>query len=375
MSKPRPSPPVGGWDSSHQRQGDRARRERRAATGRRRVSRARSAPHAKLAYATRLDSAVGPPLQPAAIPSAVASGKIVTVSGHAHGHHGEIWQGVRSHDGLSLERCLLTFPRPDLRSKCTLQLVPNSTTVSVTPEHKAKTRKAIRLALDRLGLTGWGAVALVDSRIPVGKGQGSTTADIVAALRATRLAARRLNPRSSYLLDDDALARIAVEAEQASDSIMFDSKAVLFAHRRGYVIEALGEWPPLRALAFDTDEGGFVDTLAHPPARYSSAEISRHQVLVAALRRAFQTKDPALLGKVATRSAELNQRFLPTKQFDALLSAIDKCGAVGLSISHSGTVAALLFDASSHDLDHRLQRGREVLRSIGIHTAKAIAIG
>jgi uncharacterized protein involved in propanediol utilization len=326
-------------------------------------------------YARALGNPAERPSETVSIPSAALPGRIITVRGEAHGHHGEIWQGVLPRDGNALERCLLTLPRPDLRSRCVLKLVPDKPVVTIVPEHKAKTRRAIRLALDRLGLSHWGATALVDSSIPEGKGQGSTTADVVAALRAVRAATRRLWPGNACLLDDHVLAKIAVEAEQASDSIMFDSKAVLFAHRRGYVIEALGEWPRMKALAFDTDVSGFVDTLKHPPARYTSAEISEHRVLVAALRRAFRTNDPALLGKVATRSAQLNQRFLPTKQFDALHRAVYRSGAVGLCVSHSGTVAALLFDAIQPDLDRRLRQGRGELRSIGISAATTIVVG
>jgi catechol 2,3-dioxygenase-like lactoylglutathione lyase family enzyme len=54
----------------------------------------------------------------------------------------------------------------------------------------------------------------------------------------------------------------------------------------------------------DTEPGGSVDTLDHPPATYDDVEIDTFQVLRAALRRVVTNHDVALLGQVATSMIE-----------------------------------------------------------------------
>jgi uncharacterized protein involved in propanediol utilization len=42
--------------------------------------------------------------------------------------------------------------------------------------------------------------------------------------------------------------------------------------------------------------------------------------------------------------AELNQRFVPMRSFDQVRVLAERHGALGIQISHSGTVAGILFE-------------------------------
>jgi uncharacterized protein involved in propanediol utilization len=186
--------------------------------------------------------------------------------------------------------------------------------------------------------------------VPVGLGMGSSTSDVIAATRAvTDCYGVRLAP--------EEIARLAVLAERASDSIMIDDRVVLFAHREGRVLEVLGYGlPPLVVVGCVSQTAPCVDTLEFPQAEYDEREVATFQVLRAALRRAVSTGDASLLGRVATASARINQRFLPKPELDFLIGLSSQVGATGVQVAHSGTVVGLLFDARRPDLAARVDQ-------------------
>jgi uncharacterized protein involved in propanediol utilization len=77
--------------------------------------------------------------------------------------------------------------------------------------------------------------------------------------------------------------------------------------------------------------------------RDEDARAAEYGMLIARARAAFRTRDLAAIAQVATRSAELNQGVLPMRGFEELRSMTATAGCLGLQISHSGTVAGLLF--------------------------------
>ena len=87
--------------------------------------------------------------------------------------------------------------------------------------------------------------------IPAGKGMGSSSADVAAAVWATgKAAGRERCPPAD-------IAEIALSVEP-TDGVMFPGIA-LFDHRRGRIAESLGPPPPLEVIVID--RGGQVDTL------------------------------------------------------------------------------------------------------------------
>ncbi len=159
-------------------------------------------------------------------------------------------------------------------------------------------------------------------------------------------------------------------AETASDSLMYDESVVLFAQREGTVIEDFGyRMPPLRVLGFgsrpeDGDRG--VDTLSFAPARYGREEIELFARLRAMLREAVQTKNVQLLGEVATRSTEVNQRHLPIARLGRIKHIAREAGALGVQAAHSGDIAGLLFDRDDPEVEGRVALAGRLLREIGI---------
>lgn len=274
-------------------------------------------------------------------------------------HHGELLQGVFTGEHDKMRRALVTLPLSSRGTRASFRHVPVSaggSTVTVTPKYKAKARTATELALQVCVQKGAASVShggylnLV-SNVPVGLGMGSSTSDVIAAIKA-------VTDYYRVRLASNEIARLAVLAERASDSIMIEDRVVLFAHREGRVLEVLGyELPPLLVIGCVSQTvPGVVDTLEFPPAEYDDREVATFQVLRAAMRRAVSTGDVGLLGRVATASARINQRFLPKPELDFLIGLATRAGAAGVQVAHSGTLAGLLFDARRPDLAARIDQ-------------------
>ncbi|SMH40549.1 kinase [Mesorhizobium australicum] len=268
--------------------------------------------------------------------------------GTAIGHHGELLQGVFEDRNGQLHRGLVTLPLARLTSKATFTLTGTST-ITAHPDDKTKAGLAARLTLDRLDIAE-GGVLRIESGIPVGHGYGSSTADVVAAIRAVAAA-------HNAKLRPSRIGQLAVAAEQASDAIAFDENAVLFAQREGVVLEHFGgSLPPLLLVGFKASGGRPIDTLKLPPARYDSTEIQQFRVLRALISRAVRYQDPDCLGRAATVSARISQRHLPKRHFDRVIEIAEDAGACGVQVAHSGSLLGILFDRAGKDLRHRAGR-------------------
>lgn len=284
-----------------------------------------------------------------------------TGTGHANGHHGEILQGAFRMDGV-LRRGLVTLPCPSYWSEATVALDSDrAARLSVRPGWKTKARRAVVLALDALRIADVGGVVHVASNIEPGRGCGSSTSDVTAAIHATLDALGRSLPR-------EAIARLAVAAEGASDATFWD-RPVLFAQRQGLVIEDFGSpLPPIEVLAFGMARGGAgIDTLAFPAPRYGDREVERFEELRSELRLALARSDSRGIAAVATRSAELNQRYLPQPGFDEIAALAPRVGAIGIQVAHSGEVGGLLFEPGP-SVEWSTRRAGQELKAMGLDT-------
>ncbi|GIG56166.1 kinase [Longispora fulva] len=282
--------------------------------------------------------------------------------GYAPAHHGELLQGMFRDASGGLRRALVTLPQTTRGTRAVFRPSQNHWGVVGSPG-LTKVRRAAVLALrefaGRPGAAKGGHIEIV-SDVPVGIGMGSSTSDVTAAIRAVA-------DYHGVTLSREELGRLAVLAECASDPVMIDDRVVLFAHRDGVVLETLGHrLPPLLVVGCDTRPGDSVDTDRFPPAEYGDREIGFFGVLLAALRRALATEDVALLGRVATASARINQRFLPKDNLEALLELCLAHGGAGIQIAHSGTVAGLIFDARSPDAPDAAVRCSARIEAMGL---------
>lgn len=278
-------------------------------------------------------------------------------------HHGEILQGIFTVDG-HVRRGLVTLPcnMYTVRARFVVSDKPG---IAVTPGWKRKAKQAAQLALATFqedSRTSLGGRLDIISKVPLGQGFGSSTSDVLAAIWAVADA-------FSVKLPAAVAAKLAVEAETASDSLMFGDSSVLFAHRDGEVIEDFQDYLPRVWVAgfFARPRQVEIDTLALTPAGYSRRDIEIFRDLRSDLREAILKNNTQMLGRVATASAEINQRYLPIPKLAQIKEIAKAVGSVGLQVSHSGNIAGLLFDASDRDVVQRVNCSKAMLGDVGFN--------
>jgi uncharacterized protein involved in propanediol utilization len=273
-------------------------------------------------------------------------------------HHGEIIQGAFRVDGR-VHRGLVTLPCRLYSSQAKFTPMADRP-VSVRPKWREKARRAAEFAVQEVeSITGgrFGGCLELDSDVPLCRGFGSSTSDVLAAIWAVADAFRLVLPRAT-------VARLAVRAETASDSLMFDQTAVLFAHREGELIEDFGAaLPPVHVLGFGT--GVPVATLTYRPARYTEPELDHFGELRAMLRQAVAAQDTSLMGEVATASTWINQQHMPIPHLEQVCAVGAEVGAVGVHTAHSGDICGILFERDVPDLGYRAETAQERLRGLG----------
>ena len=217
----------------------------------------------------------------------------------------------------------------------------------IGPEDSPKAVAVVAATLAHLGREELSARLAISNPIPRGKGMGSSSADVVAAIAATGLALdQELSPQ--------AIGRLAL-LEEPTDGVMFPGIA-LFDHRQGNLMEELGPPPPMEIVALDF--GGTVDTVEfNREDRRSLWQSLRPQTdqALELVRQGIKEVDPKKLGRGATISAEANQQVLHKPQLTGVLKFAQSIDAAGVTVGHSGTIIGVLLDAKE-------RRGKSVFR-------------
>jgi L-threonine kinase len=247
---------------------------------------------------------------------------------------GELVQGA-----LAGVPCLVSCPI-DLWARADVSLLDGA--YWQTPDDAPKATQAMRCGLALLGQTRSAGALRLTSSIPRGRGYGSSTADICAALYA-------LGDALDRPLTAPEIARLAVSIEP-SDSTMFPG-ITLFDHRQGSFYEPLGDAPDVAVLVLDP--GGEVDTIA-----FNQQDLcaglrllqSEHSDAFSTLRQALRDGDVAALGHAATVSARAHQSILHNPLLDQTLAIARDISAAGVCRAHSGTILGILLDPAHVDV-------------------------
>ena len=73
------------------------------------------------------------------------------------------------------------------------------------------------------------------------------------------------------------------------------------------------------------------------------------------VRHGINERDPKLIGKGATLSAQANQHILYKPQLQSVIDFAESIAASGVTVGHSGTIIGILLDAKE-------RRGKSVFR-------------
>jgi uncharacterized protein involved in propanediol utilization len=249
--------------------------------------------------------------------------------GSCNGTFGELVQGI-----IGERPFLITLPIPSLRSEAVF--IPDPAISDIRVEgSKVKAMRAGKMLLELFGITGGGQLNIC-SNIPAGKGLASSSADIVAALRAIA---------QSYALPltKELVSTIAAKVEP-TDGVMYE-EVVAYDYTHGELIENFGALPPFILVGIDL--GGTVNTVEFNqlPKAYSWQD--RNQFLEAYdwVKKGCKEKKLSFICKAATMSARVNQKILPKPLFNEF-EKLAHTYQGGIVVAHSGTVAGILMDMS-----------------------------
>lgn len=283
-------------------------------------------------------------------------------------HWGELVQGpVRYHD--KLVTALITLPRNDIISQASFTPMPGK--IAVHPEWCTHARRAARLVLDQAGRRELGGILCLHSNIPLGCGAGSTTADVTATIYAVAKSVG-LN------LSAHQVQHLDWTIEGAADPLALGAlgRTVVYGSRIGLPLRWLTrQLPAMLCLGFNTQPGKMILTeeLAARTS-YTPAEEASFQRILSQATSAIESGNLTALGRAATDSAYLNQDRLPTPHFAELRKLAFDAGGVGLAMSHSGTVGAILFPPKMGDLGRRLAYVFRALTGLGCGNVAPFAI-
>ncbi len=248
--------------------------------------------------------------------------------GFAPGTFGELVQGQ-----IADTHFLITLPIPWGTSATFVGREANG--IDVWPSSRRKARVAVETALEDWGKPPGGAL-VIRSALPVGKGMASSSADIVAALRAA----------AAYYGVRITAAEIARRAARVdpTDGIMYPN-VVAFNPLTGDLLERLGPVPP--AVIVGALGHGRVNTEDHH--RLSEPYEDRHQKrlneALQLVRCGVEARRLELLGQAGRISAEIELERQPEDDLARFLDLADGVSG-GVIIAHSGTVRGVMVPQS-----------------------------
>lgn len=251
--------------------------------------------------------------------------------GKAFGSFGEIVQGRLSNG----DDFLVTLPI-DLWSTCELACTQINGPLVIDCDLE-KSRAVLYLVLEELGVhRGYHIACNFTRNIPVGKGLSSSTADMLAALRA-------IQEVFGFLLEERFVSRIFATIEP-HDALHYNASAA-YNHRRGQLIQDFNYIPAYTIIA--VDNGGVLDTLQYNQGvSFSESQTRQYDRLFARLQHAFETRDDRLIAECATESARMHARARGSQFLQKAVDLIEKVASLGIVATHSGTCAGFLFPYS-----------------------------
>ncbi|MCC0684949.1 cobalamin biosynthesis protein [Clostridioides sp. ZZV15-6383] len=177
----------------------------------------------------------------------------------------------------------------------------------------------------------------INSKIPVGKGMASSTADIGATIKATL---SLINKE----LSSEEISKLATEIEP-TDSIFIDKNSI-FNPLNGTVIKYLGNLTNAKVVILEPNK--VLDTMKIRLRQdYNKLKIENKEIIkksFALLEEGLKNDNLSLVGEACTLSSLANENIEKKEYLSEIIKISKKYGAYGVNIAHSGTVVGILID-------------------------------
>ena len=194
----------------------------------------------------------------------------------------------------------------------------------------------------------------IKSKIPVGKGMASSTADIGATIGATLGLIKKE-------LSNEEIAKLASTIEP-TDSIYIE-KNNIFNPLNGEVIKYLGNIQDSRVVILEPNRTLNTMRIRKTP-NYKKIKIKNKDITKISfnlLEEGIKNNDLYSIGKASTFSSLANENIHQKEGLEKIIEISKNYGAYGVNVAHSGTVIGILIDKYMNDT-----RLIELLRNAGL---------
>ncbi|MGL5328101.1 MAG: hypothetical protein ACRDD7_02450 [Peptostreptococcaceae bacterium] len=205
-----------------------------------------------------------------------------------------------------------------------------------------KSRKAIELVFENFNIPIKESKNIslnINSKIPIGKGMASSTADIGATIKATLGLIKKE-------MTSEEISNLASKIE-ATDSI-FIEEANIFSPLSGQVIKYLGNVKDARVLVLEPNTTLDTRQMRSTP-NYIKTKMKNKSLIKEAfylLEDGIRKNDLNLIGQACTISSLANENIHKKTGLKEIIEISKDYGAYGVNVAHSGTVVGILLDKS-----------------------------
>lgn len=234
---------------------------------------------------------------------------------------------------------------------------PEADGLSVSPAGFTKSLQVANRYLEILGQTLHGTL-FIENPMPLGHGFGTSTADITGSLRA-------VSDALGKTITPEDISRLSIELEPTDGSMY--AEAVVYAYRRGELLEPLGELPKFVALVLLSDQS--LDTVDYEQRRanfrYTEAEVEQIRKATELVRQAIDDQDVSLMAQGTTLSAKVNERFLPKEFFAEVQALVERGLGEGVIASHSGSAFGFVLNPFDPEYSRKRDEALKELENLG----------
>ena len=183
----------------------------------------------------------------------------------------------------------------------------------------------------------------IRSKIPVGKGMASSTADIGATIKAT------LSMLNKTLTGEE-ISKLAVKIE-ATDSLLLNQHSI-FNPLTADIKKYLGGINDAKVVILEPSDILDTKSIRMTP-NYKTYKMQNKEIIKKSfelLDEGLAKNDLNLIGKACTYSGLANENIHKKPFLEKIIDISDKYGCYGVNIAHSGTVIGILMHREMDDI-------------------------
>jgi L-threonine kinase len=197
--------------------------------------------------------------------------------------------------------------------------------------HQKKLDLALKYTCEHVGLGGVDIEVRQWSNLEIGKGMGSSTADVLAGIRAVAAAA------SKPLTAEDE-GQLATKVE-SSDGTMYPGIAAV-NQKTGVALRRWEWYPEFAIVMLVPHEEVLTESIGFEGKDMLAGE---YEAILAAFDSAIDDKSIERFAETSTQAAQLNADYLVNTYAELLIGRLGELNALGLNVGHTGTVSGLLY--------------------------------